>query len=91
IFSPAPIGFLALARGLEAKIAAGGTAAELATWRSQLLNNRIDAAVTGVFLLLVLIVVGASVRVWWQLLAGKKTAELHEEPYVALAAAEVAK
>ena len=28
IFSPAPLGFLAIARGLETKIAAGGTAAE---------------------------------------------------------------
>ncbi len=82
IFSPAPIGFLAIARGLEARIAAGGTAAELQSWHAQLLNNRVDAAVTAVFLVLVAIVVLANVRVWWQLLSGRRTAVLREEPYV---------
>lgn len=91
IFSPAPIGFLAIARGLEARIAAGGTPAELATWKSQVLNNHIDVAVTGAFMVLVLIIVAASARVWWQLLAGKRPADLHEEPYVALPATEAAK
>jgi len=91
IFSPAPIGFLAIARGLEARIAAGGSATELATWKSQVLNNHIDVAVTGAFMVLVLIIVAASARVWWQLLAGKRPADLHEEPYVALPAAEAAK
>jgi carbon starvation protein len=42
--------------------------------------------VTGVFLLLVAIVVLANARVWWQLLAGKRAAVLHEEPYVAAGA-----
>ena len=91
IFSPAPIGFLAIARGLEARIAAGGTPTELATWKSQVLNNHIDVAVTGAFMVLVLIIVAASARVWWQLLAGKRPADLHEEPYVALPATEAAK
>jgi carbon starvation protein len=84
IFSPAPVGFLAIARGIEAKIAAGGTAAELKTWHSQVLNNYIDVAVTGAFMVLVLIIVAASARLWWQLLAGKRAPELHEEPYVAV-------
>src|SRR4051812_8407998 len=91
IFSAAPVGFLAIARGLETKIAAGGNATELATWHSQLLNNRIDAVVTGIFMLLVLVVVVASARGWWQLLAGQRAPELREEPYVALVATEVAK
>jgi carbon starvation protein len=84
LFSPAPIGFLALARGLEAKVAAGGTPAELAMWRAQILNNHIDAAVTGTFLVLVLLVVVANARVWWQLLAGGRAAVLREETYVPL-------
>ncbi len=84
IFSPAPLGFLAIARGLEAKIAAGGTRADLTAWRTQVLNNQVDAVVTGVFLVLVAIVVLANARVWWQLLAGKRAAELHEEPYVTI-------
>ena len=86
IFSPAPLGFLSIAESLEKKIAAGGTAAELKAWTAQLFNNRVDAAVTAVFLVLVAVVLIASVRVWWQLLAGKRTSELREEPYVAVAA-----
>jgi carbon starvation protein len=85
IFSPAPIGFLAIARGLEAKIAAGGSDAELAAWNSQLFNNRVDAAVTAVFLVLVTIVVIANARTWWQLHSGRRVAPLREEPYVAVA------
>jgi len=84
IFSAAPLGFLAIARGLEARIAAGGTGAELAVWSAQLVNNRVDAAVTGVFLVLVATVVFACARVWGQLLSGRRPAELHEEPYVSL-------
>ena len=91
IFSPAPVGFLAIARGLEAKIAAGGTPAQLATWRSQVLNNHIDVAVTGAFLVLVLIIVAASARLWWQLLAGKRAPDLREEPYVPLVEPAAAK
>ncbi len=85
LFSPTPVGFLAIARGLEAKLALGGSAVEEAAWSAQLLNNRIDAAVTGVFLVLVLIVVAANARVWWQLLAGRRPADLREESYVPLA------
>ena len=85
IFSPAPIGFLAIARGLEGRIAAGGSAAELKIWGAQLFNNRVDAAVTAVFLILVTIVVIANARIWWQLLSGRRVAQLREEPYVAVA------
>jgi carbon starvation protein len=89
IFSPAPIGFLAIARGLEAKIAAGGTPAELKAWSAQLFNNRVDAVVTATFLVLVAIVVIANARVWWQLLSGRRKAELREEPYVTAGAETV--
>ena len=64
---------------------------EVAGWSAQLLNNRIDAAVTGAFLVLVLIVVAANARVWWQLLAGRRRADLREESYVPLAPATAAK
>ncbi|MES2695689.1 MAG: carbon starvation CstA family protein [Verrucomicrobiota bacterium] len=83
IFSPAPLGFLSIAKGLEVKIAAGGTPAELKAWQAQLINNRVDAGVTAVFLILVTIVVIANARVWFQMLSGKRTAQLREEPYVA--------
>jgi len=85
IFSPAPVGFLAIARGLEARIAGGGTPAELKAWGAQLFNNRVDAVVTGAFLVLVAIVVVANARVWWQLLSGRRAPALREEPYVAAA------
>jgi len=91
IFGAAPVGFLALARGLEAKVAAGGTVAELQVWHAQITNNYIDAAVTGAFLVLVLIVVVANARVWWQLLAGRRETVLREDAYVPLATATVVK
>ena len=84
IFSPAPVGFLAIARGFEAKIAAGGTPAEVKMWQTLLLNNRVDAAVTGAFLVLVTLVVAANARVWWQILVGRKNLVVREDPYVAL-------
>jgi carbon starvation protein len=89
LFSADPrIGFLSAAAGLKQKLAAdGGTPLDqLAAWQHQLMNNYINAAVTASFLVLVLVVVAASVRVWWQLLAGRRAATLHEETYVALAA-----
>lgn len=90
IFSPAPLGFLAMARGYEAQIAAAGASAdlaELAKLRTLVLNNRIDAAVTGAFLVLVALVVAANARVWWQVLAGRTAPQLREDPYVLLAPA----
>ena len=90
IFSPAPLGFLAIARSFETKIAAGGSAEELKVWQAQLFNNRVDAAVTAIFLVLVTIVVAANARVWWQLLAGKRELALREEPYVPVAATDAA-
>jgi carbon starvation protein len=91
IFSPAPVGFLAIARGIEAKVAVGGSPAELAMWRTQILNNHIDAVVTATFLVLVLLVVAASARVWWQLLAGRRAVDLREEAYVPLVAVSAGK
>ncbi len=82
IFSSAPLGFLAMARELDAKVLSGGTPAELASWHAQLLNNQINVAVTGLFLLLVITVVILSVRVWWQLPGNKRLLPLREEPYV---------
>lgn len=88
IFSPAPLGFLALADGFEAKLAAGGTPAEINVWTHQRFNNLVDAGVTAVFLVLVAIVVLANARVWWQLLSGRNTIKLQEEPYVPAPVAE---
>ena len=91
IFSADPrLGFLAAAADLKRKLASdGGTPPEqVAVWQQQLVNSHINAAVTGTFLLLVIFVVAANARVWWQLLVGKRAPVLHEEPYVALSASE---
>lgn len=46
--------------------------------RVTLANNRIDAGVTGFFLLLAAAIVGLSVREWWLLLSGRRPRVLHE-------------
>ncbi len=89
IFSADPrLGFLSAADGFRAKILSGGTTDQLAVWKTQLLNNQVDAAVTGAFLILVLLVVAASARVWWKLLAREEQPVLREDPYVALPLAQ---
>ncbi len=90
IFSADPrLGFLAAADALRQKLAAGGApAAQVAAWQHQLFNQYVNAAVTGIFLVLVATVVLTCARAWWQLLVAHRTPELHEEPYVAVAAAE---
>ncbi|MBI2964089.1 MAG: carbon starvation protein A [Deltaproteobacteria bacterium] len=66
IFSPdARIGFLAAAASRSRRLLAGDLpAAEVAKLERLIFNDRLDAAVTGLFLVLVLIVVVDSVRVW---------------------------
>jgi carbon starvation protein len=92
IFAADPrLGFLSAAAALKEKIAAGGPAAQLAEWQRLVFSNHVDAVVTGAFLVLVALVVLASARVWVQLLGGRRAADLHEEPYVALAPAAAAK
>ncbi len=86
IFAAAPLGFLALARELGDRIAAGASPAQLAAWRAQLFNHRVDAILTGLFLVLVTTIVLLSAGGWWRLLRGQVPAKLHEEPYVAAGA-----
>ncbi|MBI2512078.1 MAG: carbon starvation protein A [Opitutae bacterium] len=92
IFAADPrLGFLSAADALKRQIAAGGTATQLAEWQRLLTNNYVNAAVTGTFLVLVVLVVLACTRVWVQLLRGRRAADLREEPYVPLAGAVSAK
>jgi carbon starvation protein len=82
IFSADPkLGFLSAAAGLREKIAVTADQAQIATLHSQLLNNQIDAAVTALFLLLVLLVVGSCGYAWWGLLTGRRERTLREAPY----------
>ncbi len=66
IFSPvARIGFLAQADALAARIASGTVAAEnLAAVNAQIFNNRLDAAISGLFLVLVTVILIDSARAW---------------------------
>jgi carbon starvation protein len=82
LFAPAPLGFLASARGLQELIVQGGTDAQVATWHSQLLNNQINAGVTAVFLVLVVTVVVLNAWAWWRLLTQQQARGLREEPYI---------
>ncbi len=86
IFSPSPaLGFLSQAETIRQSIAKGGTAAQLADWHRMLLNAQINAAVTGIFMLLVALVVLVCGRECWLLLNRRRTPVLREEPYVASA------
>jgi carbon starvation protein len=61
------LGFLAGADALGARIAAGGVPAEkIGELRTQMFNLRLDAAVTGFFMILVALIVLEAVRVWWR-------------------------
>ena len=87
IFAADPrLGFLSAAAALEKQIAGGGTAAQLAEWRHLLVNNYVNTAVTGAFLVLVVLVVLACARTWVQLLTGRRAADLREDAYVPVAA-----
>jgi carbon starvation protein len=76
MFDPEPrVGFLAAARAL-----AGGPATS-ATGRL-IFNNRLDAAVTGVLVVMVTLVLVESLRQWWGILSGTREAPVKEAPFV---------
>lgn len=90
IFSADPrLGFLSAAERFSQQIAAGGPPEKLAEWEHLMMNQYVNTGVTGAFLVLVLLVVGACAREWLALLGGKKEPKLHEAPYVPLTAAEL--
>jgi carbon starvation protein len=84
IFSPMPrIGFLAQADQLEAVLRSGAIAADrVAPTQTLLFNARLDAAVCGVFLILVAVILIDSLRVWAGILRGTRTSKVVESPFV---------
>jgi carbon starvation protein len=77
------LGFLSHAASLESALATGRIAASrVAATRSTILNDRLDAVVCGVFLLLVSIIILDSLRVWAGLLRGTRVALSSESPFV---------
>jgi carbon starvation protein len=84
IWSPDPrLGFLAHARSLAEQIAAGAIPADkLAITERLIFNDRLDAAVTGIFAGLVILILIESSRHWWLYTVGRKEAVLSEAPMV---------
>jgi carbon starvation protein len=82
IFSPVPaIGFLAQADKLEAALRAGQAANRAAT-QTLVFNARLDAAVCGLFLVLVAVILVDSIRLWAGILSGSRDRQVHEAPFV---------
>jgi carbon starvation protein len=76
VFDPNPrIGFLAQARALAAAPATSATG-------QLIFNNRLDAALTAILVIMVSLVVIESVRVWAGILSGKKASSVREAPFV---------
>jgi carbon starvation protein len=86
IFAGDPrLGFLAHANAFAAQLAAGtlprGIASEAAA-RQMILNDRLDAAVAGFFLVCVWVIVLTSVWEWWKVIGGRTPAVSTEVPRV---------
>jgi carbon starvation protein len=76
MFDPNPlIGFLAHAR----QIASGPATADLAR---RILNDRLDAAVCGLLMVLVSVIVIESATVWISVISGRRAAATRETPFV---------
>jgi carbon starvation protein len=90
IFSANPrIGFLAAANAQAAQIAAGKIAAEkLVEAQRGVFNQRLDAAVTAVLAVMILVLIAEATAQWYIILRRKKEPVLSETPYVATQWAE---
>jgi carbon starvation protein len=84
IWHPDPrLGFLAHARFLAEQVAGGLVAPDkLAETQRLIFNDRLDAAVTGVFAAFVLLILVESGRHWWLYAVGRKKPVLREAPMV---------
>jgi len=86
VFAADPrLGFLSHARMVAGRIAAGelpAGARSLAQAEQMLFNDRLNAVVALAFMSVAILVILASAREWWLVLARRKAAELREAPYV---------
>lgn len=76
------IGFLAQARTLEARLAAGQVPADkvVATQR-QVFNARLNAGITLLFVGLILVLIVEALWGWWRILTGRRAPDLREAAY----------
>jgi carbon starvation protein len=84
IFSDQPrLGFLADAARLQNLLDTGKVAAgQIAFTQGQIFNDRLDAVVCGIFMVLVLLILADSIRVWFGILRGSRDARVLEAPFV---------
>ncbi|MBE3551304.1 MAG: carbon starvation protein A [Kyrpidia tusciae] len=86
LFDPKPaVGFLAHAQVIADGIAAGkliAPAKSMADMNKMLFNDRVDAIMTAIFIIVVVGVLLDALRVWYQVLIEKRKPELKEAPFV---------
>jgi carbon starvation protein len=84
VFASDPkLGFLAHAHALETALASGKiAAAKIADTQTLIFNDRLDATVCGIFLVLVTVIIVDSLRVWYGLLSGAHETRSSETPFV---------
>jgi carbon starvation protein len=84
IFSDQPrVGFLAEASHLQSALDAGTIAAgKIGEAQAQIFNDRLDAAVCAVFMLMVALILVDSARVWMRIFRDTREAKVDESPFV---------
>jgi carbon starvation protein len=91
VFSSDPrLGFLSHARTVQDAVASGNLPAGITSIEAAqrvIFNDRLDAVVAAVFMVVVLLVIAASLREWLLVLSHRKPAVVYEAPYVASALA----
>ncbi|HKD51830.1 MAG TPA: carbon starvation CstA family protein [Candidatus Acidoferrum sp.] len=85
ILSPNPrIGFLSNANALAAQIVSGAIPAAKVTETHRLMFNlRLDAVVTSVLVLMIVLLILEALVQWYGILSRRREALLHESPYIA--------
>jgi len=87
IFAADPrLGFLSHARSIAGRLAAGNL--DPAIGARMIWNDRLDAALAGIFMAIVVALVIASVREWLAVIRGRKPAVVKETPFVESAYAQ---
>jgi len=84
IFSDQPrVGFLSEASHLQSALDAGSIAAgKISETQGTIFNDRLDAAVCGLFLIMVALILADSLRVWYRILSSPRKVTVDESPFV---------